>query len=106
MSDERRKKSVLEEFQVDDLQSKYGMTWSDISTKEDREKWIAGGLLQVIELVSGAVVAERRGYMREPGMGHKQYDRMTWSFAHRYSCPQHVSEFNKDTLFLSKVFPK
>ena len=99
------KKNVSKTFD-DKLDSSYGITWDDISTKDDREKWIAGGRLQIVELSTQKVIAERIGYMREPGMGHKQYDRLTWLFAERHACPVFVAEVVKDRDLLARVFPK
>lgn len=49
--------------------SRYGYTWDDISTPEDRKYWVAGGRLQVVELATGEVVAERVGYLIEKYFG-------------------------------------
>ena len=99
-------KTPVEEsrFEVE-LKSQYGYTWDDISTKEDREKWIAGGRLQIVELATAKVIAERIGYMREPGMGHKQFDRLTWLFAEKYACPEIDDTYGKDRSLLNKVIP-
>jgi hypothetical protein len=45
--------------------ARYGVTWDDISTREDREMWIAGGSLKVIDLQTNEVIAERIGYMMD-----------------------------------------
>lgn len=48
---------------------RYGVTYDDISTREDREYWIAGSSLRVIDLLTNEVMAERIGYMMDPGQG-------------------------------------
>lgn len=106
-SDNRRPDPETTSTLAGERLSKYGYTWDDISTREDREKWIAGGRLQVIELASGKVIAERVGYMREPGLGSTRHNRLSWSFATNYSCPPLSGEHDKDKNFLKAVlFPK
>ncbi|MBL8379470.1 MAG: hypothetical protein JNM79_16495 [Burkholderiales bacterium] len=66
---------------------RYGVTWADLSTKLDRENWIAGSSLQVIDTSSGEVIAERIGYMVDPGLGNRHNARAPWAFAARAACP-------------------
>lgn len=54
---------------VAERQSRYGYTWDDISTPEDRKYWVAGGRLRVVELATGEVVAERVGFLIEKYFG-------------------------------------
>jgi hypothetical protein len=49
--------------------SRFGLSWEDISTPEDRKHWVAGSRLRVIDLTSQNIVAERIGYLIEPGFG-------------------------------------
>jgi len=84
-------------------ESQFGYTWEDISSREDREHWIAGSRLRVVELSTGRVVAERVGYMREPELGSVKRNRLAWSFATKFSCPPLASEHDKDKNFLKKV---
>jgi len=51
------------------LPPRYGVMWEDISTREDREFWIAGGVLKVVDLTTNEVIAERRGFLMDPGQG-------------------------------------
>lgn len=67
--------------------AKYGVTWDDISTREDRESWIAGSRLQVIELASNRVIAERIGYMFDQSLGDIRNGRSPWSYAEYTACP-------------------
>ncbi|WP_139826214.1 hypothetical protein [Derxia lacustris] len=50
---------------------RYGLTFDDISTHEEREYWIAGSSLKVIDLQTNEVMAERIGYMVDPGQGYQ-----------------------------------
>lgn len=66
---------------------RYGVTWDDISTREDREHWIAGSSLKVIDLQTNQVIAERVGYMFDPGLGSTGGERSPWLFAADMACP-------------------
>lgn len=66
---------------------RYGVTYDDISTREDRESWIAGSSLRVIDLQTQEVLAERIGYMWDPGQGNNSGGRSPWLLAARYACP-------------------
>lgn len=68
--------------------ARYGITWDDISTREDREHWIAGGSLKVIDLKTNEVVAERVGYMMDRALGDRGGFRTPWAFAEQYACPE------------------
>ena len=104
--DDSWKSRVVITTVTDELQSQFGYTWDDISTVEDREKWIAGGRMRVVDLSTNKIIAERIGYMREPGIGSLRHNRAAWSFANSYSCPNHLTEYHKDFPFLRKVFPQ
>lgn len=73
---------------IDRLTAKYGLTWADISTREDRDHWIAGGSLQVVDLHTSEVIAERIGYMIDAGQGNTSGGRQPWTHAEYYACPK------------------
>ncbi len=79
---------VLEKNVSPGEQPRFGVNYADISTREDREYWIAGGLLQVIDLETNQVMAERIGYMMDPGQGATGGGRSPWLMAARYACPE------------------
>jgi hypothetical protein len=66
---------------------RYGVTYDDLSTREDREYWIAGSSLRVIDLQTNEVMAERIGYMWDPAQGRPGGGRSPWLIAASYSCP-------------------
>lgn len=66
---------------------KYGVAYEDISTREDREYWIAGSLLRVYDVDTREVLAERVGYMIDPGQGAMGGGRSPWLIAAHYACP-------------------
>jgi hypothetical protein len=67
---------------------RYAVTYDDISTHEEREKWIAGSSLKVIDLQTGDVIAERVGYMIDVYQGSRVGGRAPWLLAANNSCPK------------------
>ena len=66
---------------------RYGVTYDDISTREERDYWIAGSWLKVIDLKTNEVVAERIGYMMDRGQGNTSGGRAPWLLAADNACP-------------------
>jgi hypothetical protein len=60
---------------------RYGVTYDDISTEEDREYWIAGSSLRVIDLQTGKVMAERVSYMMDTALGRGWGGSSPWKYA-------------------------
>jgi hypothetical protein len=79
---------VLDKTPATGPQPRYGVTYDDISTREDRDYWIAGSSLKVIDLKTNEVMAERIGYMMDRGQGSTAGGRAPWSLAARNSCPE------------------
>jgi hypothetical protein len=104
---------TLETTPVDRFTTRYGITWDDISTREDREHWIAGGSLKVIDLQTNEIIAERIGYMMDRGLGDKSGFRNPWAFAEQYACPEFRQigpsdprrgrSYNETAIFITKV---
>ena len=67
---------------------RYGVTYDDISTKEERDYWIAGSSLRVIDLQTNEVIAERIGYMVDWAQGSSVGGRAPWLFAADNACPE------------------
>jgi hypothetical protein len=65
----------------------YAVTYDDISTREEREYWIAGSSLKVIDLKTNEIMAERIGYMMDRGQGNTSGGRSPWFWAAYYACP-------------------
>jgi hypothetical protein len=89
---------------------RYGVTFDDISTKEERDYWIAGSSLKVIDLKTQEVLAERVGYMFDAGQGNQNGGRSPWLYAAHNACPAFPSlhgTYPKQTgqtrLFVEKV---
>lgn len=73
---------------------RYGVTYDDISTHEEREYWIAGSSLKVVDLQTNEVIAERIGYMVDWAQGSRAGGRSPWLFAADNACP----DFNRNNL--------
>ncbi|UXH79791.1 hypothetical protein [Roseateles amylovorans] len=66
---------------------KYGVAYEDISTKEERDLWIAGSRLYVIDIASGEILGERVGYMVDLSQGSLAMGRQPWLYAANNACP-------------------
>ncbi len=78
---------VLDKIPVTDVVPRYGVTYDDISTREEREHWIAGSSLRVIDLKTNEIIAERIGYMMDRGQGNDSGGRAPWLMAADNACP-------------------
>ena len=82
------KRFVLDRVLAPSSPPRYGVTYDDISTREEREYWIAGSSLKVIDLKTNEVMAERIGYMMDRGQGNSSGGRSPWLFAANDACPR------------------
>jgi hypothetical protein len=92
MGGDGKTKFVTKDFVLDKLPAvgespRYGVTYDDLSTHEEREYWIAGSSLKVIDLKTNEVIAERIGYMMDRGQGEKGGGRSPWLYAADHACP-------------------
>jgi hypothetical protein len=78
---------VLDKTLASGSPPRYGVTYDDISSHEDREFWIAGSSLKIIDLKTDEIIAERVGYMVDMGQGNTSGGRSPWLFAADNSCP-------------------
>lgn len=83
----KTKEFVLDRIPAAGPVPRYGVTYDDISTYEEREYWIAGSSLKVIDLKTNEVIAERIGYMMDRAQGSKAGNRSPWLFAADNACP-------------------
>ena len=84
---------VMTKESTSQSQPRYGVTYDDISTKADREYWIAGSVLKVIDLQTKQVIAERIGYMMDQRQGDTTAGRSPWLFAADHACPSFQRNF-------------
>lgn len=78
---------VLDKVPAPGAAPRYGVTYDDISTPEERALWIAGSSLKVIDTETNEVVAERIGYMMDRGQGNTSGGRSPWLLAADHACP-------------------
>lgn len=83
----KTKDFVLDRVPAPGSTPRYGVTYDDISTREERDYWIAGSSLRVIDLQTNEVLAERIGYMVDRGQGDRGGGRSPWLFAADHACP-------------------
>jgi hypothetical protein len=81
------KRFVVDRTLATDSAPRYGITYDDISTREEREYWIAGSSLKVIDLKNNEVMAERVGYMMDRSQGNTSGGRAPWLLAANNACP-------------------
>jgi hypothetical protein len=92
MGGDGKTKFVTKDFVLDKIVAqgtapRYGVTFDDISTREEREYWIAGSSLKVVDLQTNEVIAERIGYMMDRRQGSRSGGRAPWLFAADNACP-------------------
>jgi hypothetical protein len=78
---------VLDEAPAPGAPPRYGVTFEDLSTRQERDYWIAGSSLKVLDLKTGEVLAERIGYMWDPAQGSRAGARSPWLEAANHACP-------------------
>lgn len=101
---------VLDREPIAQRTARYGVTYDDISTKEDRDYWIAGSSLRVIDLETNEVIAERIGYKMDYGQGPDGAQRQGWTYARKNACPPYsrgtpvfqTREFAEQSLHIAK----
>ncbi|RYD50506.1 MAG: hypothetical protein EOP52_13995 [Sphingobacteriales bacterium] len=86
-------KFVLERELIQMRSARYGVEFSDVSTREDRNYWIAGSSLKVIDLERQLEMGERVGYMVDWAQGSKAGGRSPWLFAAENACPEFSADF-------------
>jgi hypothetical protein len=84
------------------------VTYDDISTREEREYWIAGSSLKVIDLHANEIIAERVGYMVDWAQGSRVGGRAPWLLATQQACPKFpgrhsVAQLGQTKEFVEKV---
>lgn len=81
-------KLVFKREQAKIRSARYGIEWTDISTPEDRNSWIAGSRIRITDLSTNEVLAERVGYIFDKALGSTAGQRQPWAFAKRNACPE------------------
>lgn len=84
---------VMDRQPISTRSTRYGVKFEDISTQEEREHWIAGSSLKVIDLETQEVLAERIGYMVDWAQGSRAGGRQPWTFAADNACPSFSRDY-------------
>jgi hypothetical protein len=83
--------------------SRYGLTWRGIRRDQDIELGVSGGELAIVDLLTGATVALRRGFALDP-YGNRGAKNDRWWLASS-GCPHLRREFLTLTAFVRKALP-
>jgi hypothetical protein len=88
---------------IDRPASRFGISWQDESTPEDRKYWVARSHLRIVDLTDDSIVAERIGYLIEPGFGSTRGQRLPWLAGRgpKSTCPE--AHDYSDRWFVLKV---
>ncbi len=78
---------VFDKVPAPGVAPRYGVTYDDISTHEEREYWIAGSSLKVVDLQTNEIIGERIGYMVDWAQGSVAGFRSPWRYAADNACP-------------------
>lgn len=84
---------------------RYGVTYEDISTPVERQYWVAGSSLKVIDRQTGEVIAERIGYMVDLQQGNRSGGRSPWFFAADNACPHFARNFKNAKMGVEPAAP-
>lgn len=71
----------LERGVAPDPAPRYGVTFVDMVDAEDRDHWIAGSILKVIDLVTNEEIARHTRFAFDRGLGGQTTQRIPWAFA-------------------------
>ncbi|WP_431098592.1 hypothetical protein [Polaromonas aquatica] len=91
----------LEVSEVSNAKARYGVTYEDISTREDRESWIAGGILKVVDMKTDEVIGQRIGYIFDPALGDITGGRGPWEAA--IACKGAERKYGHNAQFVLKT---
>jgi hypothetical protein len=99
-------KFILTREPVSNPPPRYGVTYDDLETPEERQMWIAGTSLKVVDLQTGELLGQRVGFLHDRGGGSAAAYRQPWSFAKTepgWSCPGWFSPANNKTGFIFRI---
>lgn len=82
--------------------ARYAVKYEDLSTPEDRSRWIAGARVTVIDTESNAVLAEMLAFAFEAGFGSLSGARMPWQFARNCQASE-GEKFQSTRFFVDRV---
>jgi hypothetical protein len=92
--------TVLNEIQNTDKVANFSIDYADISTPTDREHWIAGGKLQITDVNTKQLIAERTGFIFDRGLGNVGGGRGPWEAA--IPCGKDDRQYGHTARFVTK----
>lgn len=90
---------------IETPESRFSVSWEDISSPADRQYWVAGSRLRILDSADDSIVAERVGYLIEAGFGSRAGARRPWLSARGISttCPPLSGGDYSDQWFIRSV---
>ena len=76
-----RARRVLERRLASEPAPRYGVTFIDLVDSEDRDHWIAGSIVKVIDLQTNEEIARHTRIAFDRGLGSGATQRVPWAFA-------------------------
>jgi len=73
---------------------RYALDLEYLLDPEDRNYWVAGSVMKIIDQETGEVIARRTSFVVDYGFGHASMGRLPWSHAasrRTQSCPEAIS---------------
>ena len=64
---------------------RYAVTYEDLVDPDDRRHWVAGSIIQIVDLQENKIIAEHKRYAFDPGLGSRAGGRAPWGEA--LHCP-------------------
>ena len=92
---------TLEKLSIAKSKARFGVTYEDISTREDRDNWIAGGTIKITDINTGEVIAQRVGYIFDAGLGDTNGFRGPWEAANACAGASRKYGHNAEFVFKS-----
>lgn len=77
---------IFKKLATNERLSKFGYDWTDVSTSDDRNYWIAGGKTRIMDMQTDEVIAERVGFVVDRMQG-KRVGGGTWMTVWDTACP-------------------
>ncbi len=90
----------LEKTAITKGKAGFGVAYEDISTREDRDNWIAGGIIKVIDINTSEIIAQRVGYMFDSALGDTNGFRGPWEAAN--ACAGASRKYGHNAQFVFK----
>lgn len=79
----------------------YSVKFIDDVNEEDREHWIAGTKVLIVNEITGKTMATKIWYSFDRGLGNKNGGRQPWSFA--ISCSGQIAGPNPTRFFVDQI---